>query len=883
MRVLHKAEGFSLIELLAYFSIMAVIAGGMYSAFTYFTETKIEISQTAELQANTALSYNTIREQIRDADLVELVRLPASDTHCAIMKNLTHQDRRGLKFIGTGSSKNIMITGYRGPQAAASRTFMFWIRPVSLSTSPAITTMVGYGNDDTSANAGKRFEVYLNKTGDSFKVGVETRGAYVETGMQLPEKEWTHVAVVFDNSSGTVLTTDTTSIYINGNKDNAAVSGGNASLVVDTGNPRDIRIGGSFSNEFGTSANYKGAMAHFRIWEDALTSNEVRIEMASATSVIDEDRKADFWMTDNLSRNGGSHDMNTSNNFFSQSSYTSAEYPSFVDDFYVASALVFAKDSNSDFYKLFTTQSQSQREIDCEDPSLSMASGDVAKAGWREAKADNLWKWTAPATDNIFQYNDADNNTIIINADVTTTAGNAPISVTGDNIIVAGSQTRDREMCRLAPNIVGFNTGGENIGQMVITIDEATLESEDDELYFLDATKSALLTETIGGQSTSYYRYTNIKDEYSARSNSDIWPLITAKYYPQLGYIKVYTRASSAVNSAVDTMATKPIEDWERVMREVSYKNNAASYKDRKDFLFSLGPNIPCQVNNYIACRNAGDNDGDGNIETCYHWFNFIRFDQLGSDFSCWNDYYGGNGSESTYNGGHYDADAADCAADWENARSHASLPQNRLFGLNGYLATVTTAAEHTCSVDKINGAIGWLGASDRQCERNNSCGAYSGPLVSRDPAGEGKWYWVTGPEGEFNANTSGYSDHESPSPSSPQSNGRGHATYFGYDDNSGTDQFTERSIGSTTVDGQTYVLDAPFTKWANNEPNDWSWIDEDYLHTLNSGKWNDYTNFWRVQGYLIEYGGMQSDPDRRLVKKTSIDTFEFFKNCPPN
>ena len=45
------------------------------------------------------------------------------------------------------------------------------------------------------------------------------------------------------------------------------------------------------------------------------------------------------------------------------------------------------------------------------------------------------------------------------------------------------------------------------------------------------------------------------------------------------------------------------------------------------------------------------------------------------------------------------------------------------MFGIKGYLATITSAAEYTCTDSKIAGAWGWIGASDRACERDASCG----------------------------------------------------------------------------------------------------------------------------------------------------------------
>ncbi|MBD1852316.1 DUF4347 domain-containing protein [Cyanobacteria bacterium FACHB-502] len=60
----------------------------------------------------------------------------------------------------------------------------------------------------------------------------------------------------------------------------------------------------------------------------------------------------------------------------------------------------------------------------------------------------------------------------------------------------------------------------------------------------------------------------------------------------------------------------------------------------------------------------------------------------------------------------------------WQQARDIAA--QQTYFGLQGYLATVTTAAENTFITNKLGGN-GWIGGSDEEAE--------------------GTWKWVTGPE----------------------------------------------------------------------------------------------------------------------------------------
>lgn len=77
------------------------------------------------------------------------------------------------------------------------------------------------------------------------------------------------------------------------------------------------------------------------------------------------------------------------------------------------------------------------------------------------------------------------------------------------------------------------------------------------------------------------------------------------------------------------------------------------------------------------------------------------------------------------FNGtGHYYEFVTSNGITWHNANTSAS--NRTLYGLQGYLVTITSAAESTFVMSKLAGE-GWMGASDN--------------------ASEGAWFWVTGPE----------------------------------------------------------------------------------------------------------------------------------------
>ncbi len=167
---------------------------------------------------------------------------------------------------------------------------------------------------------------------------------------------------------------------------------------------------------------------------------------------------------------------------------------------------------------------------------------------------------------------------------------------------------------------------------------------------------------------------------------------------------------------------------------------------------------------------------------------------------------------------GHYYEFIPAVGIQWDNARDAAAL--RTFFGLQGYLATLTSAIEATFAGDQITGT-GWIGASD-------SFGT-----------GEGEWRWETGPEA---------------------------GTVFWNGDQNGT-----------TAPGQ-------FSFWNNGEPNDccggtsgqenYAHITDDTVGIENS--WNDLPiggggGVYQAQGYIVEYGGMPGDPTPQIAGVTQL------------
>ena len=156
---------------------------------------------------------------------------------------------------------------------------------------------------------------------------------------------------------------------------------------------------------------------------------------------------------------------------------------------------------------------------------------------------------------------------------------------------------------------------------------------------------------------------------------------------------------------------------------------------------------------------------------------------------------------------GHYYERYGGPATSW--AAALAAADGKTLGGLQGYLATVTSALENTTLAGLIPAIPinkdAWLGGSDA--------------------ATEGKWYWVTGPE-------------------------------------AGT-QFWEGDAGGSAVNGM-------FVAWQATYPNV---VGASGLSLIKTGTvWRDVADGLTREYYIVEYGGLSSDGEGSLAAQVTIN-----------
>lgn len=814
--------GFTLVELMIYMTLLGLISIGVFTAYNFFVTSSIEARTTAELQQESQLGIDPLRKSFANADSVEL--LSSGGQECAITTSLASTERTGLSFT---TAQKLQLNNYKGPSGNTSRTISFWMVQ---SDQTATRSIMGFGGAATH----KAYRLYADMNGGV--IGLDIVGKQILGTTDVVDGNWHHITVVYDSTISDNLTPTSVAMYIDGRPETITATNTTTANVNTDNSTINLHVGG-----YNTESTFAGQLASVKIWHRALNAAEVWPEVLSVNAFNRTDLALELKLTDAFT--------DTSANAHGVTGFASPVYTTLVNSYAKKTSYGFNTSRNNpafhEFWKLEYIDTTS-------DQSLNRCTTAGTANGW-SLVSDNDWLQTGTS------FFTLDKGVLSIEAEVAKEIAGSTISVNDNSLILTGKGIDNPELCKIAPNIAGFDTGGTNIAEAVVRIDDESLEASDD-LYFFDATKSGPVTEVINGVNKTYYYYKNIKS-----NGTVLWNNITAEYEPSNGIMKICTSTGTNCNSPAATL--RSLNDWEKLFREITYSTASQTYKSEKAFLFSLGGAIPCLIDNYIACKNVNNNDNDDNLTTCYHWYDFVDYDNLGASYACHSE--PGTGSE-TY---------GQCLADWEDARDDAASDSRKLFGLTGYLATITSAKEDTCAVERISGSIGWLGGVDRACERDNSCGSPTanndlaagpyGKYNSMDTGGEGYWYWVTGPEGEWSSADTGYADHDG---------GTGQGLYFGQDTGAGFTVYDPPSANG-------YDIPPSFTKWASGEPNNWVnsggvYPNEDYVHTWTGGLWNDFTSYYTVDGFLIEYGGLSSDQRRVLTKRSKINTFDFLKNC---
>ena len=239
---------------------------------------------------------------------------------------------------------------------------------------------------------------------------------------------------------------------------------------------------------------------------------------------------------------------------------------------------------------------------------------------------------------------------------------------------------------------------GDQTDAVTITISRGFIAAED-RLYIDNAT---FTTTTNSNTGDTIHTYTGINSGNTAKFPTGL--TVDATYNESQGFMRI----TSASNHSVS--------HWEDVFKRIRYSNaltadgnDATTYTpvDRQ-IIFALG-RYPTRL-----------------VDDDFHFYNFV---------GC-----GGTGCIS-----------------WIDAFNAAKNSSNDHLGMTGYLTTITSDEENIFVSDRarvnVGGidtfAAGWLGGRDAL---DDTSVAGTSNMCSSLPAGEraeGKWYWVTGKEGD--------------------------------------------------------------------------------------------------------------------------------------
>ena len=235
------------------------------------------------------------------------------------------------------------------------------------------------------------------------------------------------------------------------------------------------------------------------------------------------------------------------------------------------------------------------------------------------------------------------------------------------------------------------------------------------------------------------------------------------------------TMSYTAATGALAFTGTASPAEWQTIFRNVTFKTTSANTANRS-IKFVLGDMVSLSI--------AGKS----------HYYEYIR---------------------------------PGASPGWADASAAAA--GRVFFGMAGYLATITSAAENDFIKAKLI-SDGWVGGSDDYQQIN----AAKGTTYATQSETEGKWFWVNGPE-------------------------------------SGT--------AISTGNGTPAAVSGAFMKWATGEPNNSSGENFMQLYSSRNGEWNDLSGVaGAVPGYVVEYGGYTTDPTLSIEYSRTLKS----KPAPP-
>jgi len=662
-RLVH--DGFSLVEMLVYFTILSVVATGVYTLVDYIQQTNARIINTVRVteQADEAGAF--LRAYVQNAETIHADDIMAGDSGCLTLERRRQDTITGSWF--TGERFYIRDADFGEFSGNDNRTISAWFWVPRTQTGRNWILHMGRQN-------GKRqqYSLYLDN-GYPILDFKDVNIRPTDNATDLRDGAWHHVAVAMqaDNNTATLLESEFR-FLIDGRLVDAELNGDEDEMVLPLNTQpgsggQGVIVGGRTTNG---AESYEGAIFDVRIWNRPLTNAEI-VDIYES-----RERDIDIQPASEVLR------------------WRLSEVP--ADNMTVPDATSLSNDG---------TMTQIDGLLDVDD--LLFSTTEETRVGRAFAMYD---------TDGDGRYSTWFNDNIVI-SDLVTPCPNSPVDAAGwvevsDDVFVTDgdgffSTVNDN------PRDTSFNYGFESANNEAFTRGRSakqarlginqTFKSEalcrhGHDVSFLtpgdctdnitvayawidgnyDNTSDTLVI--VGGSETE----DGVQTLYTDIPFTDN---MTARWDPRTG-VMTFRRADNG---------TVPNEQWELAMNSVGYKPQSNNYLTNKRLKFSLG-------------RLSFEIDGVD------HFYNFFP----------------------------------ERPADWEAARTAASADANRFCGIQGYLATVTSAEENAFLADRFINADGtwpkgYLGGFDNDPDNSSHHWQWAAPA----PEAGQRFWWGLGTDGK--------------------------------------------------------------------------------------------------------------------------------------
>lgn len=262
--------GFTLIEMLVYFTILSLVATGVYTLVDYIQQTNTRIINTVRVteQADEASAF--LRTYVQNAEIVHTDDIAPGDGACLTLENRRQDTIQGSWFNGEKFYIRDADFSELGGNDNRTISAWFWV-PTTQSGRNWILHM------GKSSQVRRQYSLYLDNGYPilDFK-NVNVRP--VDNTTDLRNGAWHHVAVSMEvNNSTTTVEDASFRFYIDGAEVSATLNGseGEYSSPLNTavGNAGEgLIVGGRNTN--GTES-YEGAIFDVRVWDVPLTTTEI--------------------------------------------------------------------------------------------------------------------------------------------------------------------------------------------------------------------------------------------------------------------------------------------------------------------------------------------------------------------------------------------------------------------------------------------------------------------------------------------------------------------------------------------------------------------------------------------------------------------------------